>query len=46
MHVLGLENALNIGALSLDSLGHLVIAHLDRFRSRCAHSEDFCSLLI
>ena len=30
--------------LSLDLLGLLVMAHLVNFRSRCDHSENFCSL--
>lgn len=36
--ILGLMHALNIASFKLDSFGHLVIAHLIRFRCRLAHS--------
>ena len=36
----------NTCGLSLDLLGLLVMAHLVNFRSRCDHSENFCSLWI
>ena len=32
--------------LSLDLLGQPVMAHLDRLRSICDHSVNFCSLII
>ena len=32
--------------MSLDLLGHPVMAHLDRLRSMCDHCANFCSLLI
>jgi len=38
--------ALKVVGFSFDLFGQPVIAHLDRLRSRWAHSENFCSLLI
>lgn len=39
-------NALSMEGLSLDLLGHPIIARLDRLRSRCDHLENFGSFLI
>ena len=39
-------NALKTTGFNLDLLGLPVMAHLARFRSRYAHSEIFCSLVI
>ena len=39
-------NALKVLGLSLDLLGHPVMAHFDKLRSICAHSANFWSFVI
>ena len=39
-------NALKVLGVNFDLFRHPVIAHLARFKSICAHSEIFCSLVI
>ena len=38
--------ALKVVGFRFDLFGHLVIAHLEMLRSRCAHSKYFWSLCI